>query len=38
MVRIDFSAVQASYVKLIFSLNSSARSNGAQAAEILIFE
>ncbi|HWR18632.1 MAG TPA: discoidin domain-containing protein [Clostridia bacterium] len=38
MVRIDFNAVQASYVKLIFSLNSSGRSNGAQAAEILIFE
>lgn len=38
MIRIDFGAEQAAYVKLIFSSNSSARSAGAQAAEILVFE
>ncbi|HMM31687.1 MAG TPA: discoidin domain-containing protein [Clostridia bacterium] len=38
IVRIDFDPAQASYVKLIFSAKSSGRSNGAQAAEILIFE
>ncbi|OQB22356.1 MAG: F5/8 type C domain protein [Firmicutes bacterium ADurb.Bin182] len=38
MVRIDISPVKASYVRLVFSSNSSARSKGAQAAEILIFE
>ena len=38
MLRIDFDPVQASHVKLLFSSNSSSRSAGAQAAEILIFE
>ncbi|MCE5234749.1 MAG: discoidin domain-containing protein [Clostridiaceae bacterium] len=38
MVRVDFAPAQASYVKLFFSAKSSARSNGAQAAEILVFE
>lgn len=38
MVRIDLSPTPASYVRLVFSAKSSARSNGAQAAEILIFE
>lgn len=38
MVRVDFSPVEAAYVRLVFSLNSSSRSNGAQAAEIMVFE
>lgn len=38
MVRVDFSPVQAAYVRLVFSINSSSRSNGAQAAEIMVFE
>ena len=37
-IRIDFDTVQAAYVKLIFTLNSSSRTGGAQAAEICIFE
>ena len=37
-IRIDFEAVQASYVRLIFTMNSSSRTGGAQAAEICIFE
>ena len=37
-VRIDFDATQASCVKVIFTLNSSSRTGGAQAAEICIFE
>ena len=37
-IRIDFDAVQAAYVKVIFTLNSSSRTGGAQAAEICIFE
>ncbi len=38
MVRVDLSPTQASYVRLVFSANSSSRSRGAQAAEILVFE
>lgn len=37
-VRIDFDAAQAAFVKVIFTLNSSSRTGGAQAAEICIFE
>lgn len=37
-IRIDFSPVEAAYVKVIFTLNSSSRTGGAQAAEICIYE
>ena len=37
-VRIDFDAVPAAYVRLIFTLNSSSRTGGAQAAEICVFQ
>ena len=37
-VRIDFDAAQAAFVKVVFTLNSSSRTGGAQAAEICIFE
>ena len=37
-VRIDFDAVQAAYVKVVFTMNSSSRTGGAQAAEICIYE
>jgi len=37
-VRIDFDAVQAAWVKVIFTLNSSSRTGGAQAAEICVYE
>ena len=37
-IRIDFGPVQAAWVKLIFTLNSSSRTGGAQAAEICVFE
>ena len=37
-IRIDFGAAQAAFVKVIFTLNSASRSQGAQAAEICIFE
>ena len=36
-IRIDFEAVQASFVKLIFTMNSSSRTGGAQAAEICVY-
>jgi len=36
-VRIDFDPVSASYVKLIFTSNSASRTQGAQAAEIMVF-
>lgn len=36
-VRIDFESVQAAYVKVIFTLNSSSRTGGAQAAEICVY-
>ena len=37
-IRIDFDAVQAAYVRLVFTMNSSSRTGGAQAAEICVFE
>jgi len=37
-VRIDFDATQAAYVKVVFTMNSSSRTGGAQAAEICIYE
>ena len=37
-IRIDFDPAEAVYVKVIFTLNSSANTNGAQAAEIGIYE
>ena len=36
-VRIDFDQVQASFVKVIFTMNSSSRTGGAQAAEICVY-
>lgn len=36
-IRIDFSPVQAAFVKVIFTMNSAARTGGAQAAEIGIY-
>ena len=36
-VRIDFDAVQAAFVKVIFTMNSSSRTGGAQAAEICVY-
>lgn len=37
-IRIDFTPTQAAYVRLIFTMNSSSRTGGAQAAEICIYE
>jgi hypothetical protein len=37
-IRIDFDATEARFVKLIFTMNSSSRTGGAQAAEIEIYE
>ena len=37
-IRIDFAPVQAAWVKLVFTLNSSSRTGGAQAAEICVYE
>ena len=37
-VRVDFGSVTASYVKLVFTMNSSSRTGGAQAAEIAVYE
>ena len=37
-IRIDFDTVQAAYVKVIFTLNTSSHTGGAQAAEICIYE
>ena len=37
-IRIDFDPVQAAYVKLIFTMSSAARTGGAQAAEICVYE
>ncbi|MBR3177955.1 MAG: discoidin domain-containing protein [Clostridia bacterium] len=37
-IRIDFDTTEASYVKLIFTMNSSSRTGGAQAAEIEVYE
>ena len=36
-IRIDFEPVQAAYVKLVFTMNSSSRTGGAQAAEICVY-
>ena len=36
-IRIDFSAAEARFVKLVFTMNSSSRTGGAQAAEIEIY-
>jgi hypothetical protein len=38
LARVDFDTVSAQFVRLSFSSNSSGRSNGAQAAEIMVFE
>lgn len=37
-IRIDFDSVNASFVKLVFTMNSSSRTGGAQAAEIAVYE
>lgn len=37
-VRIDFGAVDARYVRVVFTMNSSSRTGGAQAAEIAVYE
>lgn len=37
-IRIDFDAAETQFVKLIFTMNSSSRTGGAQAAEIEIYE
>lgn len=37
-IRIDFASSDARYVKLVFTMNSSARTGGAQAAEIEVYE
>ena len=36
-IRIDFDAAQARFVKLVFTVNSSSRTGGAQAAEIEVY-
>ena len=36
-IRIDFDAVEASFVRLVFTMNSSSRTGGAQAAEIEVY-
>lgn len=37
-IRIDFDAVSARFVKVVFTMNSSSRTGGAQAAEIAVYE
>jgi len=37
-VRVDFAPTSAQYVKLVFTYNSASRTQGAQAAEIMVFE
>lgn len=37
-IRIDFDSVDASHVKIVFTMNSSSRTGGAQAAEIQVYE
>ena len=37
-IRIDFEPISAVYVKIVFTLNTSSRTGGAQAAEIEIYE
>ncbi len=36
-IRIDFGSVDAAFVKVIFTMNSSSRTGGAQAAEICVY-
>ena len=36
-IRIDFDPAEAAYVKVIFTMNSSSRTGGAQAAEICVY-
>ena len=36
-VRIDFNAVDAAFVRVVFTMNSSSRTGGAQAAEIEVY-
>ena len=37
-IRIDFASVEAAYVQVVFTLNTSSRTGGAQAAEIEVYE
>ena len=37
-IRIDFDTVEATYVKVVFTKNTSSRTGGAQAAEIEVYE
>ena len=37
-IRIDFDSVKANYVKVVFTMNSSSRTGGAQTAEIAVYE
>lgn len=37
-IRIDFASVNARFVRLVFTMNSSSRTGGAQAAEIAVYE
>ena len=37
-IRIDFEPAEASFVRLVFTLNTSSRTGGAQAAEICVYE
>lgn len=37
-IRIDFESVEAAFVQLVFTMNTSSRTGGAQAAEIEIYE
>ena len=37
-IRIDFDPAKAAFVKIVFTLNTSSRTGGAQAAEICIYE
>jgi hypothetical protein len=37
-IRIDFPAAEARFVKLVFTLNTSSRTGGAQAAEIEVYD
>ena len=36
-IRIDFDSVEASFVKVVFTMNSASRTDGAQAAEICVY-
>ena len=36
-IRIDFDSVDAAFVKVVFTMNSSSRTGGAQAAEICVY-